>query len=148
MCYDIMCWSLRWSESATSAPRFLRNQLHKKMEDLDKALKVMATPRQGRFKKGQVRLTPSSKQRRAGNARSFIFKVAESFTKVTFTPHQDAWCLWIFSSTWLFRESGPDANSRDSPEAPGCFGHFWTVLLDVDWDKFGALDFFFSRLQI
>ena len=56
--------------------------------------------------------------------------------------------LWIFSSTWLFRESGPDANSRDSPEAPGCFGHFWTVSLDVDWEKFGALDFFFSRLQM
>ena len=46
--------------------------------------------------------------------------------------------LWIFSSTWLFRESGPDANSRDSPEAPGCFGHFWTVSLDLDLD---CLDF-------
>ena len=42
------------------------------------------------------------------------------------------WCPWIFSSTWLFRESGPDANSR-SPEAPGCFGDFWTVSLDFDW---------------
>ena len=31
-----------------------------------------------------------------------------------------------------FRESGPDANSR-SPEAPGCFGDFWTVSLDFDW---------------
>ena len=44
----------------------------------------------------------------------------------------------IFSSTWLFRESGPDANSRDSPEAPGCFGHFWIVSLDLDLD---CLDF-------
>ena len=46
--------------------------------------------------------------------------------------------LWIFSSTWLFRESGRDANSRDSPEAPGCFGHFWIVSLDLDLD---CLDF-------
>ena len=48
----------------------------------------------------------------------------------------------IFSSTWLFRESGPDANSRDSPEAPGCFGHLWTVSLDLDWDclNFVGLD--------
>ena len=44
----------------------------------------------------------------------------------------------IFSSTWLFRESGRDANSRDSPEAPGCFGHFWIVSLDLDLD---CLDF-------
>ena len=47
-----------------------------------------------------------------------------------------------FSSTWLFRESGPDANGSDSEEAPGCFGHFWTGSLDVDWDKFGVFDFF------
>ena len=53
------------------------------------------------------------------------------------------WCPWMFSSTWLFRESGPDANSR-SPEAPGCFGDFWTVSLDFDWDKFGGFDFFGS----
>ena len=54
--------------------------------------------------------------------------------------------LWIFSSTWLFRESGPDANSRDSPEAPGCFGHFWIVSLDLDLDclDFVGLDSWYS----